>query len=340
MFEFIDNQLIDFGYSLKLVTSKKKNLSPEKKAMEHPVLTDTFAWLESQISVVRYREMKTFVDKYVFHELIIKYAMYHTDADESDFLEYLRELDTDAFIKAYIFDVSNLRSDEVTDAKIKESLEIINANNLQKGAPSFTAFHYVRKHADELKRQFIEVLEYFLPIYLEAKEKVKPIILESKDKFSQRFSTFDEFLTVMPLATIDAFPEIGDIQVFVTGFMDKAIYMHLDDETRVLHLSIGSSLTYLMTDEYRESVELQFFKCFSDPTKLKILKQIKEKPMCADDLVQEMELSKSNISHHVGKLLSAQVIQLSAKDGKKMYYRINVSHMEQMFDKMLNQFTS
>lgn len=337
MFKFQVNNLIDFGYSLKVLIDKKKYVSSDHQ-FEIPALKESIDWMEKQISVVTFRQIKDSVRKYMLQEMIVKYAMYHPEYDEKAYISHLKGLDEHAFMEEYTEYVISIKGGLADDDKIKESIQTINGNNLQKEAPSFTAYSYIKRNAKTVKEDFIDLLEEYLPIYLEAKKRVLPVIGESQDIYEGKIHSFEEFLEIMPLAVVDAFPKHNKCICYVTGFMYTAIYLHLEEDTHTMFMAIGAALTWMLTDDYKEAQELAFYKCFSDPTKLKMLKYIKDQHMCADDLAKEMDLSKSNISHHISQLLTAQLIQLSAKDGKKMYYGINTSQMEHMFNKTLDQF--
>ncbi len=337
MFKFQDNKLIDFGYSLKMLVDKKKYVIHEQGFVNSDI-TDTIDWLEHQISVVTFRQMKEFVRKYMFQDLIVKYAMYHPEADEKYYIKYLKTMDEEAFMADYNKNVLDIDEGEASDDRVKECIRTINRNNLQKEAPSFTAYSYLRRNITELKEVFVNLLEEFLPTYLTAKKRIESINREAKNTFEARIHSFEDLLDMMHIGKADSFPNHNTCICYVTGFMYTAIYIHEVEKSQTMYVAIGTALTWILTDKYKESQELAFYKCFSDPTKLKMLKYIKDQQMCADDLAKEMHLSKSNISHHVSQLITAQVIQLSAKDGKKIYYSINTDQIEHMFNKTLEQF--
>ncbi len=83
-------------------------------------------------------------------------------------------------------------------------------------------------------------------------------------------------------------------------------------------------------------------KCLSvlsHPLRLKILDYIhNNQPVCVSQIYKELDLEQSVTSNHLGYLRKAGVLN-TARDGKKIFYSLDKSKLEQIFDKIRNYFT-
>ena len=67
-------------------------------------------------------------------------------------------------------------------------------------------------------------------------------------------------------------------------------------------------------------------KVLADPVRLKILRELrsarKEKEMCVCELVDQLQMSQANVSHHTGILRDADLVE-ARKVGTWVFYRVN-----------------
>jgi len=73
------------------------------------------------------------------------------------------------------------------------------------------------------------------------------------------------------------------------------------------------------------------FKALSHPTRLQIVRLLKEKPLCVCDILPQIESEQSNTSQHLS-VLKAQGIVDSKKDGLMVIYRIKSPEVYEMID--------
>lgn len=73
----------------------------------------------------------------------------------------------------------------------------------------------------------------------------------------------------------------------------------------------------------------QTFKALSDSTRRKILSDLKIGPLSAGEIASRFAVSDATISHHLQVLKSAGLI-LDEKRGKYIYYKLNLSVMEEL----------
>jgi len=69
------------------------------------------------------------------------------------------------------------------------------------------------------------------------------------------------------------------------------------------------------------------FKAFCDEKRLAVLEQLKNGEKCACELLEELDISQSTLSHHM-KILCESGIVNGRKDGKWMHYSISMSGAE------------
>ena len=70
----------------------------------------------------------------------------------------------------------------------------------------------------------------------------------------------------------------------------------------------------------RECAEL--FKALADETRLKILHTLFEKAQCVSELMEQLRLAQSHVSHHL-KILKVAGLVESSRDGHKICYALH-----------------
>lgn len=73
------------------------------------------------------------------------------------------------------------------------------------------------------------------------------------------------------------------------------------------------------------------FKALSHPTRLQIVRILKEKPLCVCDILPQLESEQSNTSQHLAVLKNQGIVD-SKKDGMMVIYRITSPEVYQMID--------
>ena len=73
-------------------------------------------------------------------------------------------------------------------------------------------------------------------------------------------------------------------------------------------------------------VAANFFKAFSDGTRLRILQALAIREMCVSDLCELLELSQPAVSNHL-RVLNNQRIVKYRRDGKNIFYALDDWHI-------------
>lgn len=77
-------------------------------------------------------------------------------------------------------------------------------------------------------------------------------------------------------------------------------------------------------------------KAISDPTRRKILKLLKDKPLSVKEILGNLDITGATLSHHLKILKQADLVS-DVKQGNFIIYEINTSVMEEMLS-WLNGF--
>ena len=86
-----------------------------------------------------------------------------------------------------------------------------------------------------------------------------------------------------------------------------------------------------MPDECDFVESSEFFKAFSDTTRLRILKLLTLSELCVCDIAHLLNMTQPAISHHL-KLLKAMRLVKYRKVGKYVYYSLSDEHIHQIIN--------
>lgn len=81
-----------------------------------------------------------------------------------------------------------------------------------------------------------------------------------------------------------------------------------------------------LSDELIGNVS-DFFKVFSDKTRLKILTILLKQELCVCDIATILNMSQSSISHQLRVLRQYRIVK-NRKEGKSVFYSLDDSHIE------------
>ncbi len=89
---------------------------------------------------------------------------------------------------------------------------------------------------------------------------------------------------------------------------------------------------------------INFFRAIGEETRVKIILMLFKEEMCICDLIEELNLSQSAVSHHVKILKQAELVN-DRRCGKWTYYSINkpgfkahLEHMQEEFVKPVDSY--
>jgi len=99
----------------------------------------------------------------------------------------------------------------------------------------------------------------------------------------------------------------------------------------VIHQDILEKVQKSLPDDEKLFDLSEFFKVFSDSTRVKILSALLISEMCVCDLAALLQVTQSAISHQL-RLLKAFRLVKSRKEGKVVYYSLNDEHVKSILE--------
>ena len=81
-----------------------------------------------------------------------------------------------------------------------------------------------------------------------------------------------------------------------------------------------------------------FFKSFSDSTRMKIICALKATELCVCDLATVINTTQSAVSHQLRVLRQARLVKFS-KEGNVVYYTLDDDHVHTVIKQGLNHIT-
>jgi len=73
------------------------------------------------------------------------------------------------------------------------------------------------------------------------------------------------------------------------------------------------------------------FKVLADETRLKIVHLLSQKELKVGSIAQTLDLTPSNVSHHLRLLRNARLVK-HRRDGKMIYYSLDDDHVDAIID--------
>ena len=103
-------------------------------------------------------------------------------------------------------------------------------------------------------------------------------------------------------------------------------------DCNVIHEEVVDTVKKQMPDENRVKMLAEFYKAFSDVTKVKILWALDISEMCVCDLAVLTNLTKSAISHQLSGLKEMNLVK-SRREGKNVYYSLADTCVKEILEK-------
>ncbi len=98
-------------------------------------------------------------------------------------------------------------------------------------------------------------------------------------------------------------------------------------EECVIHMESVLKAKESMPDETVTLAASEFFKAFSDKTRLRILAALSSGELCVCDIASLLGMSQSAISHQLRFLKQARLVK-NRKNGKTVYYALCDGHIQ------------
>ncbi|CAM4501664.1 ArsR/SmtB family transcription factor [Paenibacillus typhae] len=81
-----------------------------------------------------------------------------------------------------------------------------------------------------------------------------------------------------------------------------------------------------------------WFKAFSDSTRIKIVDALLHEELCVNDLSILIDMGQSAVSHQLRLLRNLRIVK-RRKEGKTVFYSLHDTHIEQIFQQTLQHLS-
>ncbi|WP_019639680.1 ArsR/SmtB family transcription factor [Paenibacillus fonticola] len=98
-------------------------------------------------------------------------------------------------------------------------------------------------------------------------------------------------------------------------------------------LGSDTNLNTIKAEMIDDQAAVQFadwFKAFSDPTRVKLISALLKRELCVHDLTVLLGMGQSAVSHQLRYLRNMRIVK-RRKVGKTVYYSLDDNHIEQIF---------
>ncbi|WHX47022.1 metalloregulator ArsR/SmtB family transcription factor [Paenibacillus woosongensis] len=98
-------------------------------------------------------------------------------------------------------------------------------------------------------------------------------------------------------------------------------------------LGSDTDLNTIKAELIDDQAAVQFadwFKAFSDPTRVKLISALLKRELCVHDLTVLLGMGQSAVSHQLRYLRNMRIVK-RRKVGKIVYYSLDDNHIEQIF---------
>ena len=99
----------------------------------------------------------------------------------------------------------------------------------------------------------------------------------------------------------------------------------------LIHEDIVERVQKKMPDENKLYDLAELFKVFGDSTRIKFIWALFESEMCVCDIAYLLNMTQSAISHQLRVLKAARLVRYR-REGKTIYYSLDDSHVQQIFE--------
>lgn len=90
-----------------------------------------------------------------------------------------------------------------------------------------------------------------------------------------------------------------------------------------------------MTGINQNTIDIEAIKALADETRLEILDLLKNGEMNVNEIADKCTVSRPTISHHL-QIMKRSGVLVSSKDGKEIYYSINMRKLTSLAQSILS----
>ncbi len=110
----------------------------------------------------------------------------------------------------------------------------------------------------------------------------------------------------------------------------------IDDESslcdvRIIHLDrVARAREVALADDMLERLS-RLFKALADPTRLRLVRAMRDGEMCVCDLAATLSMTESAVSHQLRRLREQSLVR-ARREGQIVYYSLDDAHVAELLD--------
>lgn len=98
----------------------------------------------------------------------------------------------------------------------------------------------------------------------------------------------------------------------------------------MLHHRVVAEIQQRMPSQQALEGVAEFYKIMGDPTRCKLIFALSQQEMCVCDLANLLSMTKSAVSHQLGKMRASRIVRCR-REGKSVFYSLDDDHVAQIF---------
>ncbi len=112
-------------------------------------------------------------------------------------------------------------------------------------------------------------------------------------------------------------------------FVGDIVMSEISENRPVINTELVETMTQRLIDEKSLMSLADFFKLFSDESRLKILYLLTMNEMCVSDIAATLDMNQSTVSHQLKILRNSRIVKYR-RDAKVVYYSLDDDHIGQI----------
>jgi len=209
-----------------------------------------------------------------------------------------------------------------------ELLDFIkNAKSYKRKVIALLKQYYYKHFEDELRDR-----EPYLVRTLKSHKSLSETMpfLDYIDLLHPRIEVEDNALTFHKYKTFNvSFEQIKKVKIYISSFIDPHLLIGIDhiEKTQELILCIGAKREKPV-DQVHGDLMLKL-KAWSDPNRMKIVRNLYYKPMTTRDLADRIKISEAAVSKHLKIMLESKIVKKHRK-GNSVYYSLESIEIDKL----------
>jgi DNA-binding transcriptional ArsR family regulator len=192
-------------------------------------------------------------------------------------------------------------------------------------------------HAQEFGERYLAALQAYVAVFFaEEERRISPYLQQALSR-GQELSTRLDFPQLMVELSqgvkIAAFEEADEV-MFVPSYWTTPLVMY--DSIRSQHWVVlfgaRPAEVALVPGEVVPDAMLRALKALSDPTRLLILRYLRDQPQAPSQLARKLRLRAPTVIHHLSALRLAGLVYISLEEQEEKHYTVRESAVADTFE--------